>query len=139
MAETADSDGRELASGEKQNPVCMEIVRHLGDLDIPIGPELSNLLYKGDSASMMYGGPYALASGKIIRALTEHGPGNATVYNTLFGINSTTAWSDIEMFLEREEPDLTMEERRSLMLLELAEVSGDPRAFYNASRLSTGM
>lgn len=125
----------EVVKKDKLNPVCQEVDRAMTDLEIPIGAELSSLFKRPEDEAMRYGGPFAMASGKMIRVLAERGPGNSQVYYTLFGINSERAWSDVGDYIDKEEPDLPKEEKRDLMLKELAEISGDPRAFYNLERV----
>jgi len=98
MSEDLQIEKREV-SPEKSNPVCQEIANALSALEIPIGLELQDLL-KQPNDDYRYGSPYALVSGKIIRALAEHGPRNWDAYDTLFGISSERAWEDIKDFID---------------------------------------
>lgn len=132
MGEVGEIGVQTIQKTEKSNPVCSEVLNSAESLGVPLNMQVSELLNEGNTR---YGNGFALASGKVIRALAENGAESDAVYSEIFGIDTNKEYDDIEKYVLEQEPDLSDEDRRKVVLEELSEVSVDPKVFYNLDRI----
>ncbi len=114
---------------KKISPPCREFLNFLDKNEIPLADHIREVA-EGTSINTRHGNEFSQASGKIIRRVCAHQPGEILRLRS-FGLNYAEIEDDIIDFIKSQDEELSPFEVDRLVELEMEELPRNPKGFYD--------